>query len=213
MSDYDMDAEAETLDAIIKGVSWQVWRKYRAFLEQADLQQECWLWCLRRQDKVQEYLDREDEVERRRGEAALRLTLDRRCERYARKEKAKVLGYKPSDEYFYTPAQVRDLLDYYYVGDWSARLTQSDNEDPVRRTGSDPAEGHNVLALMADLDAAIKALPPRWEELLVRMHVEPRTVAEVVAEEDGVSPRTIRRREERAIRCIIEFLGGPDPWH
>lgn len=212
MTEFTLEDEQATLDRIIKSVSWQTWRKYRAFIEQGDLQQECWLWCLRRQDKVQEYLDREDEVERRRGEAALRLTLERRCERSARKEKAAVLGYKHSDEYFYSPAQVRDLLDFYYQGDWSARLVQEGNEDPVR-SGSDPAEGHNVLALMADLDAALRSLPPTWEELLVEMHVEPRTVAEVIAEREGVSPRTVRRREERTIQSIVEFLGGPDPWH
>ena len=90
-------------------VAYSITRNYKGYAEVDDLRQELLEWCLRRSDKVHEWLDVEDKREYRLGIKRLSKTLNRRADRYCRKENAKKLGYTTNDEYFYTPGLIEQL--------------------------------------------------------------------------------------------------------
>lgn len=212
MDDWNIiEAEYETLNRLISQAVRPIHRRYRGYVDFDDLKQDCFEWCWRRRRKVEEYLYR-DEDGRASGEAALRLALRRRAERAARRSKAQAVGYLHTDEYFYTRAQVEDLLSFYFDEDWSDKL--SHNEDTERRGRQDPAEGGNVMALMADIDRGFKSLLPSDQTLLIQLYKRPTSTPEALAGKDGEhpSPRTIRRWRDQAVDRIIVELGGPSPW-
>ena len=209
-----IDAAYDTINSTIHGTCSKVHLRFRTYVERDDLMQECWEWCWRRKDKVREYLERDDDVDRKRGEWALRTALIRLATRYARKEKAAASGYELSDEYYYSIEQIKDLLAYYFAGDWSARLRVDDSDERYTKT-LDPAEGNNVLAMMSDIDRAYAMLTDDERILLGLLFKEPththRGIAKMLGE--GVPHITVQRKEQRALDKMQHYLGGDSPWH
>lgn len=207
-----VEDEFDTINAIIHETCSKVHLRYRTYVERDDLMQDCWEWCWRRKDKVKEYLLREDEVDRKRGEWALRTALIRLATRHARKEKAAVSGYEIADEYYYSIEQIKDLLAFYFAGDWSARL-RVDDTDPRYTKTMDPAEGNNTLAMMSDIDYAYWILNDDEQIVLGLLHSEQSVSQRAAADIVGNSLSTVQRREERALEKIQHHLGGASPWH
>jgi len=73
-------------------VAYSITRNYKGYAEVEDLRQELLEWCLKRQDKVREWLDVEDRKEYQLGIKRLSKTLNRRADKYCRREKAKKSG-------------------------------------------------------------------------------------------------------------------------
>lgn len=187
-------------------------RSFAKFIEFEDLRQAACEYAVKRQDKVREYLDREDKAERRQGETALITMLRRHCERVARREKASKSGYNVEDEYFYRPAMVEDLIKVWASGDADLAGQVFDAADMGQKRRTKVAsEGNDILALLADVDAAMNTLDPRTRGVLYLRYADERTL-QAIADEWGITPQRVDQIAHRGIRKMIEYLGGRSPY-
>jgi len=67
--------------------------------------------------------------------------------------------------------------------------------------------------MIVDVRGAYHHQPTQTQHFLKRMYDNPATdVQDVIAEEEGVSVRTIQRRDQRYMEFMVAFLGGDNPW-
>jgi DNA-directed RNA polymerase specialized sigma24 family protein len=189
-------------------VAYSITRNYKGYAEVDDLRQELLEWCFKRQDKIHEWLLVEDKREYKLGIKRLSKTLNRRADKYCRKEKAKKLGYLPVDEYFYTPGLVEQLLPFAFKGEVP---TKDPSNEFVSNGGGDPATGGGFLATMYDIRIALLKLTVT-EYAMLCMRYEDSMKLEDIAEHFDVSDSTISRKINTAINKIIKHLGGESPW-
>ena len=98
MTNLSKDHEIwSVINEITSTIAWSISKRYHRFVEPADVKQAMNEYAWKRKDKVSEYLLREDEIERRQGYKAFSTFIRRAGERYARKEKARALGYELGD--------------------------------------------------------------------------------------------------------------------
>lgn len=74
---------------VIATVAYRVHKRYRTYVDVSDVRQECLEWCLKRPDKIEQWLMPGQEKENlERGIRALAKTLSRHADRFCRKTKA-----------------------------------------------------------------------------------------------------------------------------
>lgn len=206
----------EMASPIIAQVAKSVARRYIGFIDADDLRQELSIWCWQRPDKVAEWLDPKpdpdtgevDKEARKVGPKKLALSLKRKAERVARKERAHSLGYKPEDEWFANKGTIIELLP----------TVLSDGLDGYERVGvegngksaNDPAEGNGHLALLADVAAAWKAHPSPVLHALYGTGTQ--VTRKEVADNMGIAVSTLDRREDQALSKMVDYLGGENPY-
>jgi DNA-directed RNA polymerase specialized sigma24 family protein len=196
--------DTETLIALC---ATDVYRSYFNYVQREDLVSEGWVWVLSHPGRM-EHLAEDSEENPKRATYRLRRDLRIAMQIYARREKAHRVGYAPEDEYFYD----RAILEMVLPG-----VLNDDPEPPElgpgdRRAGSDPAEGGNWLALVADVTSA-------WEG--ADLSADERKAAllrhrdgldfDAVGAALGVSSSEAHRLYSRAERRIVEQLGGQRP--
>jgi DNA-directed RNA polymerase specialized sigma subunit len=79
-----------------------------------------------------------------------------------------------------------------------------------KRKKSLPNEGNDLLAMMADIDSAMKRLDDRHRLVLVRRIVEDETL-ESIGEEMEISAQRVDQLVDAGVKRIIDFLGGRNP--
>lgn len=203
------DKWIEDVFDIATTVSYSITRNYKGYAEVEDLRQELLEWALKRQDKIREWLDVEDKREYKLGIKRLSKTFNRMADKYCRREKAKKLGYLPTDEYFYTPGLVEQLLPYAFKGEVP---TKDPSAEFVSGGAGDPATGGGFLATMYDIRRAILQLNPA-EYGILRMRYEDGLKLEQIAEYFDLSESRISRKINMAIQKVIKELGGESPWN
>ena len=196
-------------------------RQFGKFVEFADLKQSACEYAYRREDKVLEYLYTHDEEhnaplrrtgeDRRQGDQAMITFLRRHCQRAARREKALRSGYHIEDEYFYRPMMVENLIKVWGSGDYDIAGQVFDPSEMGGKRMKVASEGNNLLAMIADVDAAMKAIDDRDRSILVDRFIHERTLQEI-ADEMGVSVQRVDQLSDRGIRKVIEYLGGWNPY-
>jgi DNA-directed RNA polymerase specialized sigma24 family protein len=206
MSGWPDGLDVEDMHDIIAGVAVSLTRQYRTFVEVDDVRQILLEWCWRRREKVAEYLVREDKHDRKAGTAALMKSLYREGSKHCRKEKAAASGYEIADEVFYSTALVEDMLKLLAHGG-----TALASRDPAVRSESDPAEGGNLMVMVADIQSAMEELDEDTQALLLRLYGEGEP-AEKLAAERGVTPQAVRQKAARAAVRLVRKLGGESPW-
>lgn len=195
-------------------------RRFRRWVEFDDLKQSASEYAFKRQDKVQEYLFEEqdgtlvrraDRDTKRQGETALITFLRRHCERIARKEKAERTGYQIEDEYYYRPALVENLIKVWGSGDYDLAGQVLDQQDMGGRKTRLVSEGNNLVAMIADVDAAMKKIDDRTRMVLVERFVHDAPL-HAIADMLEVSVQRVDQLADRGIRHVIEELGGGNPY-
>ena len=181
-------------------------RRYRRWVEPADLTQHLWEYIWKKRKVFAEYLSREDKEEQKQGWAALLLALQRAGDRHCRKEKADKSGYRPEDEAFYTKAMIEDLVSMLYNGAGITNII----DDRVK-VKSAPGSGYSVETSLVDIERALKSLESEDRFVVVEVYGHS-TPEAAVAETLGVSRSTVDRRLAKASKQMIEFLGGPSPY-
>jgi len=111
MSDLDRSHPIwSEVNEITTSLAWSLSKRYHRFVELDDIRQAMNEYAWKRKDKVAEYLIREDPIEIKQGYKAFSTFMRRAGERYARKEKARTLGYELGDEYFYRLELIENLI-------------------------------------------------------------------------------------------------------
>lgn len=199
----------EGVEAIASIAARQVANRFHGYVERADLQQEMLMWCLEHPKKVSKWLDPDDAGERKRGEGALRVTLRRVGEQYARTERAEAAGFSTDDEYFYDIAVVEELLPEAFNPDgWPPVVVK---DDSGKRTKRPLNEGNDRLSKIADVQAALRKIPEGDVWALEQHYSLGRTYVEIARDLD-VSKSKVHRDCERALGWLSEHLGGRSPW-
>jgi DNA-directed RNA polymerase specialized sigma24 family protein len=184
-------------------------RNYKGFAEADDVKQELLEWSLKRNDKIQEWLNEDlSKQEYRIGIKRLAKTFNRMADRYCRKEKAKKLGYSIHDEAFYSTAMIEELLPLAFS---SNIITKDPATEYVSNGGGDPATAGSFLASMYDIRIALRNLTIETYEMM-RMRYEDGSKLEDIAAYFEVTDSTISRKINTGIKQISKELGGESPW-
>jgi RNA polymerase sigma factor (sigma-70 family) len=212
VSDLTKDHEIwSAINDITSTIAWGISKRYNRFVELEDVKQAMNEYAWKRKDKVSEYLMREDEVERKQGYKAFTTFIRRAGERYARKEKARALGYELGDEYFYRLAMIETLIKV--LGSDDTHLTNQVMDPDVHgvKAKKQPNEGNNLLAMLADVDRAMKKLDLRTYNILNCKYSCDASLAEIAKEWD-ISPQRVEQIINKGLRDITEYLGGVTPY-
>jgi len=185
-----------------------VHRKYSVYFDVSDLRQELLIWVWRREDKVKQWLDHNQEPEDYKGGVRqLGKTLTRQADKYCRRLKAQKLGYELRDEQYYDPITLSELLPFVW-GD-VVETTKLDGEK-VSGAGN-PAEGGNYVIQLFDVRNALSKIDEMDRDVLELKYEQNLTFAEI-AEVLEVSDTTAHRKVEGAMRRLVQQLGGTNPF-
>jgi RNA polymerase sigma factor (sigma-70 family) len=212
LTNLDKDHEIwSAINDITSTIAWGIAKRYHRFVELEDVKQAMNEYAWKRKDKVSEYLMREDEVERKQGYKAFSTFIRRAGERYARKEKARALGYELGDEYFYRLAMIETLIKV--IGSDDAHLTNQVMDPDIHgvKAKRQASEGNNLLAMLADVDRAMKKLDLRTHQILKTKYSTDAPLAEIAKEWD-ISPQRVEQIINKGLRDITEYLGGATPY-
>lgn len=204
----------ESLQDIIPSVVAVVFRRYRNFVERADLLQEAWSFCAQRGDKFTEQLDEPNEELRKANEKRIGYQIKRHLERYSRKEKAHKSGYNVQDEAFYETVTIAQLLPYVIasvVNETALEQAQNLINDGQPRKPAAPAEGGTLLAILIDIKKAYEMLEQEEKDILRLRYHENHTL-QMLGQYLECSISTAERRANGALRKLQNNIGGQSPW-
>jgi len=208
---YKTDPIWQQVNEITTVVAWNISKKYHRFVELDDIKQAMNEYAWKRKDKVAEYLIRDDAVEKKMGYKAFTTFIRRAGERYARKQKSKALGYELGDEYFYRLAMIETLIKV--LGSEDAQVANQVMDPDVHgvKAKRQASEGNNLLAMLADVDRAMKKLDLRTYSILKCKYNCDASLAEIAKEWD-ISPQRVEQIINKGLREISEYLGGVTPY-
>lgn len=202
------------IDAIVVSVVGVVARRYRAYVEKADLLQEAWAFVLSKADQFNELLTTDNEIQQKWNEKKMAWQIRRALERYARKEKASKSGYQINDEAYYDTITIAQLLPFViksFVNDTALEQSQILVNDGTPKRPSAPAEGGNLLAMLVDIKKAYERLEKEDQDILALRYHENQTLQHI-AEYLECAVSTADRRCGQALRRLQENIGGETPW-
>ena len=202
------DEQRIELHPTVAGAAHQLARRYSAFTTAADLRQDMWLWLLEQPRQWRFIFEGSNEPsEMKRNLGYLEKNLLRFGERKCREEKARVTGYRHTDEFFYTEGLITAVIEAQY-NDVSS-LGEPTGEK-IRRTKT-LSEGGDVDALKADVELALSGLDEKDRYLMISLHGEKRS-SQDMAEELEVTRQAVEKRSSRIMDKMILSLGGDNPW-
>lgn len=177
----------------------------RRLVSYDDLVSEAYVWMVTHMDKVVQW--REEGLH---GKNKLRRACRQHGLTVIAGERRKRAGISPSDQFYYSPAMLRELLPAIWdPDDWTTSTIVSEE----RKAPSRPSEGNNRLAMICDIRGGFYNLPTQDQVLLFDVYGSGGALTwQQIADREGVSEKTIRRREERAIERLLERLGGGYPF-
>jgi RNA polymerase sigma factor (sigma-70 family) len=73
------------------------------------------------------------------------------------------------------------------------------------------SEGNNLLAMLADVDRAMKKLDKRSQSILNSKYSRDESLAEI-AKQWEISPQRVEQIINKGLRDITEYLGGVTPY-
>ena len=202
------------LNDIVPSVVTLVHRRYRKYVDRADLVQEAYAWLMTRVIYFNGLLEEENETVRLANQRRIGWQMKRAVERYARKEKATRSGYQTNDESFYDVVSIAQLLPYVIasvVNDTAIEQAQNLVNDGTPRKPSAPAEGGNLLATLIDIKKSYELLDED-EKKILRLRYHENYTLQQLSEVLECAISTADRRCGNALRKLLNFMGGESPY-
>ena len=202
------------LNDIVPSVVSLVHRRYRKYVDRADLVQEAYAWLMTRVVYFNGLLEEENETVRLANQRRIGWQMKRAVERYARKEKATRSGYQTNDESFYDVVTIAQLLPYVIasiVNDTAIEQAQNLVNDGTPRKPSAPSEGGNLLATLIDIKKAYELLDED-EQKILRLRYHENYTLQQLSEVLECAISTADRRCGNALRKLLNFMGGESPY-
>ena len=128
---------------------------------------------------------------------------------YCQSWKAKTGGYETSDLFFYQSDMVEALLPSVLRGE--INLAHKLNLGGTARPSA-PSEGGNIMAMMIEIDAGFWKLGKEDRKLLFLRYCESMDFQGIADEMKLPSEDTARMRNKRAIKKLINKVGGFKPF-
>jgi DNA-directed RNA polymerase specialized sigma24 family protein len=190
----------EPWDYIVSHVADEYSRKY-TMVAREDIKQSLYEWFVSHPKKLTEW----EGFSKKSTQNLLYRSLRNQALDYCQLWKAKSLGYEVSDLFFYEPDVVEAILPAVLRGDVT--------EAPIINLGmpgkpSAPAEGGNLMAMMAEIKAAYLKLSTEDRHILYHRHANSLTYSDIATELALPSDDAARMRHRRAIKKLITRLGG-----
>ena len=202
------------LNDIVPSVVSLVHRRYRKYVDRADLTQEAYAWLMTRVVYFNGLLEEENESMRLANQRRIGWQMKRAIERYARKEKATRSGYQTNDESFYDVITIAQLLPYVIasvVNDTAIEQAQNLVNDGTPRKPSAPSEGGNLLATLIDIKKSYELLDED-EQKILRLRYHENYTLQQLSEVLECAISTADRRCGNALRKLLNFMGGESPY-
>lgn len=207
------DNPQEHLHTLASPAASSVARQFKGYVETGDLIQEIHIYILTHPDLETELTEAytNGKEETRWTARRIMARMRRHAERYARKEKATKLGYKPGDEFFYDNQMIANLMPAVLTFDATSELIIEHVEDGQPKRPAAPSEGGNLLAMIVDIKRIYDRLPEDDQILLEQYYGKEMTYTQL-AEAWNISKSTAERRVKDLLRFINRELGGQSPW-
>ena len=194
----------EPWDYIVSHVADEYSRKF-TMVARDDIKQSLYEWFVSHPKKLTEW----EGFSKKSTQNLLYRSLRNQALDYCQLWKAKSLGYEVSDLFFYEPDVVEAVLPAVLRGDVT--------EAPIINLGmpgkpSAPAEGGNLMAMMAEIKAAYLKLNTEDRHILYHRHANSMTYSDIATELALPSDDAARMRHRRAIKKLITRLGGFRPY-
>lgn len=156
-----------------------------------DISQVVWLWIVEHQLEILSW-------EEEKWLGRLYWHGYRQAYAYARRERAKIYGYEPQDEYFYRASTLRKLLPLYY-GEAAEELELAIPDRDVAM----------------DIERGLTMVDVSTSTLLFQIFSEDDAVARTaaLAASWDITEAAAQKKVQRALRGLQEALGGPDPYY
>jgi DNA-directed RNA polymerase specialized sigma24 family protein len=191
-------------DYIVAHVADEYYKKFN-MVDREDIRQSLYEWFVLHPLKLTEW----EAFSKKSAQNLLYRSLRNQALDYCQFWKAKTLGYELSDVFFYDAAVVEAILPSVLRGD----VTEAPKLDlgmPGRPSA--PAEGGNLMAMMAEIKAGFVKLSDEDRNILYQKHANSLTYGAIAEELALPSDDAARMRHKRAIKRLITRLGGFRPW-
>ena len=199
---------------IVPSVVKVVGRRFKGFVEESDLRQECYLFAASKYAVHKELLDEPNTEKRQQNERRIGWQIKRVAERYARKEKANKVGYQVGDEAFYETTTIAQLLPFVIasiVENKPLEQGQQLVDDGQPKKPSAPAESGNFLAILIDIKRGYLLLDSEDREILSKRYFEEHTLQQI-AQFLECATSTAERKVLKTLDKLQDKLGGENPW-
>ena len=199
---------------IVPSVVKVVGRRFKGFVEESDLRQECYLFAAAKHNQFKDLLDEPNTEKRLQNERRIGWQIKRVAERYARKEKAAKSGYQVNDEAYYETTTIAQLLPFVISSILTGKPLEQGQQlvdDGQPKKQSAPAESGNFLAILVDIKKAYLLLGPEDKDLLHKRYFEEHTLQQI-AQYLECAISTADRRLEKSLSNLQQNLGGENPF-
>lgn len=194
----------EPWDYIVVNVSSEYHKKYN-MVELDDIKQSLYEWFLEHPNKLIEW----ESIGHKDAKNLIYRSLRNQALDYCQYWKAKSIGYEASDLFYYESEMVEALLPTILRDDFTVMPVLN-----LGRTGRPPApsEGGNMMAMMVEIKSAYNKLNAEDKTVLFYKYVESLDYAAIAKEMEIGSEDAARMRHNRAIKKLINRIGGYKPY-
>ena len=190
-------------DYIVVAVSAEYHKKYE-MVELEDIKQSLYQWFVEHPNKLNEW----ESIGEKDAKNLIYRSLRNDALDYCQKWKAKSLGYETSDVFFYESDIIEALLPSVLRGDFGVSH-KLNLVGPVKPPA--PAEGGNLMVMMIEIESAYLKLSPEDMDILFYRHADSMDYSDIATEMDISSGDAVRMRHNRAIKKLINRIGGFRP--
>lgn len=197
-----MVVDTDKYDTMVGAIAYEFSRKFH-MCDADDIRQELWVWFLEHPNKVKVW----EELEGKQSVKLIARSLRNTAKDYCQREKARAVGYKVEDNYYYDREVVELLLPAVLRKDLSAPAMTDLGFTKAKKVAS---EGGNWFAMMADIERSLARLTQEQLTIIYLRFGDGCDNASL-AKELAISEDASRMRVNRALNNLLNFLGGSRP--
>jgi len=190
-------------DYIVDSVASEYQLKFK--IEIKDIRQNLYQWFVEHPNKI----DTWEAIGEKDAKNLIYRSLRNQALDYCQAWKAKTGGYETSDLFFYQADMIEALLPSVLRGE--INLAHKLNLGGTARPSA-PSEGGNMMAMMIEIDAGFWKLNKEDRKLLFLRYCESMDFQGIADEMKLPSEDTARMRNKRAIKKLINKIGGFKPY-
>jgi DNA-directed RNA polymerase specialized sigma24 family protein len=190
-------------DYIVDSVASEYQLKFKIDIQ--DIKQNLYQWFVEHPNK----LDTWEAIGEKDAKNLIYRSLRNQALDYCQAWKAKTGGYETSDLFFYQADMIEALLPSVLRGE--INLAHKLNLGGTARPSA-PSEGGNMMAMMIEIDAGFWKLGKEDRKLLFLRYSESMDFQAIADEMALPSEDTARMRNKRAIKKLINKVGGFKPY-
>lgn len=193
----------ERWDYVVDSVASEYHKKFDLDID--DIKQSLYQWFVEHPNKLNEW----EAIGDKDAKNLIYRSLRNQALDYCQHWKAKSGGYETSDLFYYESDMVEALLPAVLRGEYGAG-SKVDLGRPS--TPSAPNEGGNLMAMMIEIDWGFWKLPKEDRKVLFLRYAESMDFGAIAKELELGSDDAARMRHKRAIRKLINKIGGFKPY-